>query len=420
MKPLTQALSSSFLGGSPSGTPLDLVGSDGRLELQIQPGSLDVTHATVTGGASPNGTLTLQVTQLQGHSIGEMNMLGSYQMQVVDSQGQAVTGIKLTRPITIVYHYQPAEMDALDLDPGKLVLTWPTLINNAMQARQPTTGFQQAMKDDPTKQTLSAQSNVLGPGPFDMTGEPQNQSVPAMHLASVQGNAGQITYSYPLQVPPGPGGFAPQLLLNYSSSAPNERHTATSPAGDAGDGWSLNLGSISEETDGTGSSKTVWYFINNIAGVGDRLIATGSNNLFDTQHISYLRIQQINPGTNSTCFHVWDKSGTYYELGCTADSLQYWTDSTGQHDYRWDVDKILAPSEGPSAGTYRLILISYLQDTSTTGGYTSVRDAAIKQITYGTGTSNTISNLAGTIDFHYLAPVAYGTWADAYGTNYNC
>jgi hypothetical protein len=25
------------------------------------------------------------------------------------------------------------------------------------------------------------------------------------------------------------------------------------------------------------------------------------------------------------CFHVWDTAGTYYEFGCTAGSLQYYT-----------------------------------------------------------------------------------------------
>lgn len=419
MQPITQALSSTFLSGATSAAPLDLVGSDGRLELQVPPGALDVSQATAPGGAAPSGALRLQVTQLQGHSVGEMNGLGSYQLQVIDSQGQALSGIRLTHPLTLRYHYQPAEMDALGLDPAKIVLTWPTLIATALQANQPTSGYQLAMQNDPTTQTLTAQTTTLGPGPFDLMGEAQNQSTPALHLASVQGNSGQVSYSYPLQVPPGPGGFTPQLLLTYSSSAPNERHTATSPAGDEGDGWSLNLGSVSEET--YGSPGTVSYFLNNLAGVGDRLISTGSNNLFDTQHISSLRIQQINPGTATTCFHVWDKSGTYYELGCTPDSLQYWTDSTGRHNYRWDVDKIIAPNEGPSAGAYRLMLVSYLQDTSTSGSSTSVRDAAIKQITYGSGTTTgSISNLAGTVDFHYLAPVVYGSWADAYGTNNTC
>ena len=93
--------------------------------------------------------------------------------------------------------------------------------------------------------------------------------------------------------------------------------------------------------------------------------------------ISYLKIQQ-GPSTTSPAFHVWDKSGTYYELGCTGDSLQYWTDSTGTRtNYRWDVDKIVAPSEGPSSSYYKVILASYVQDSVTpTGGYTTIRDAS--------------------------------------------
>ncbi|HLL80226.1 MAG TPA: hypothetical protein VKT25_12040, partial [Ktedonobacteraceae bacterium] len=106
MQPITQALSSTFLSGATSAAPLDLVGSDGRLELQVPPGALDVSQATAPGGAAPSGALRLQVTQLQGHSVGEMNGLGSYQLQVIDSQGQALSGIRLTHPLTLRYHYQ--------------------------------------------------------------------------------------------------------------------------------------------------------------------------------------------------------------------------------------------------------------------------------------------------------------------------
>jgi YD repeat-containing protein len=299
------------------------------------------------------------------------------------------------------------------------------------QSKQKTApaAYELPMQHIASTQTLVVQSPSLLAHPFDLEGEPENQSSPTLHLAAMQGNNGQLTYNYPLQVPPGPGGFQPQLQLTYSSAAPNDRHAATTPAGDAGDGWSLSLGSITEETYGSGG--TMYYFLNDVAGVGDRLVPTGSNNLFDTQHISHLRIQQINPGTNGTCFHVWDKSGTYYELGCTSDSLQYWVDSSGiQHDYQWDVNKIIAPNEGPNAGTYRLMLISYVQDKTTNSGYTSIRDSAMKQIIYGSGTTNAVTNVVGTVDFTYHGPTLISstsgdssrsvTWVTAYGTNYGC
>ncbi len=430
MQPISADLSSAFLAGSPGAVPLDLKGSDGRLEVRLQPGSLDLSQATVAGGGSPVSPLSLHLTQIHGHYVSLSNVLGSYQLQVVDSLGQVVTGISLHAPVTIIYHYQLSEVAALGIDPGHVLLTWPTLIAAALQAKKPTTGLTIPMRNDPVAHTLTARSTVLAPSPFDSASLPANQSLPALHQASVQGNSGQSSYSYPLQLPPGSGGFTPQLTLTYSSAAPNERHNATSPAGDEGDGWSLNLGSISAEVY---PPSTTWYFLNNVANVGDRLIPTGTNNLFDTEHISYLRIQQINPGSATTCFHVWDKAGTYYELGCTGDSLQYWTDSNGtRYNYRWDVNKIVAPNEGPHSPYYKLILATYVQDSVTTSGHTSIRDAALKQLIYGDGqgTTGSVTDVAGTVDFLYHGPNTITsnsddsslsvTWVQAYGNNYNC
>src|SRR5690348_13599452 len=119
MQPIKQTLTSAFLAGSTGA--LDFKGSDGRLEIQLQPGSLDMSQATVAGGAAPNGNLTLQVTQGHGHYEGLLNELGYYQVQVVDSQGQVVNGIKLRSPVTIVYHYQPTELVGLNLNPAHIL-----------------------------------------------------------------------------------------------------------------------------------------------------------------------------------------------------------------------------------------------------------------------------------------------------------
>ena len=247
MQPITSALDAAFLAGSAAASALDLTGSDGRLEVQIQPGSLDLTHATSSSGSAPVGALSVHLVQIYGHSTGQKSLLGSYQLQLIDSQGNVVNGLALHTPVTIIYHYQPSELADLGLDPGNVILSWPTLIAAALQAKQLTTGLIIPMLNDPVAHTLTAQTSVLDASPFAASGTPANQSLPALHLASVQGNSGQSSYSYPLQVPPGTGGFTPHLTLAYSSAGPNERHNATSPAGDEGDGWSLNLGSISAE-----------------------------------------------------------------------------------------------------------------------------------------------------------------------------
>jgi RHS repeat-associated protein len=429
MKPITQALASSFLAGSTGVAALDLKGSDGRLELQLPPAALDVSRATVASGKAPAGSLTLQVTQIHGHFEGMLNLLGKYQVQVVDSQGQVVGGIMLRTPVTLLYHYQPSELLGLGLDPAHVLLSWPSLLSAAQQAKQPTSALVIAMRDDPTRHTLTAPSSVLGPGPFTLGGDPLNQMAPIPHLAEVQGNNGQLSYSYPLQVVPGSGGYTPQLALSYSSVAPNDRHSNTSPADDVGDGFSLSLGSITTETYPTTPTST-WYFINGIDNVGDRLLQYDSTNkLYYTEHLSYLRIQQLTSSiTGQPCFDVWDKAGTFYEAGCTADSLEYSMSGTTRNNYRWNVDRIIAPNEGPQgtgSQAWRIILVKYLQDcngSSTCSSSTTVRDAVIKQITYGYNTSfGTLSSLdatAGTIDFTYLAPFSYSsggvTWATAY------
>ena len=50
MKPISQLLSAVFLAGSVGAQPLDLVGSDQRLEVVIPPGAFDLAHATFPDG----------------------------------------------------------------------------------------------------------------------------------------------------------------------------------------------------------------------------------------------------------------------------------------------------------------------------------------------------------------------------------
>ncbi len=436
MKPINQSLITSFLAGSAGVKELDLVGSDGRLEVKIPPGSLDLSRATLTSGAAATGAMMLQVSQIHGHAIGLFNILSEYQLQIVNGQGQAVTGIQLRVPFTFIYHYQAGELDGLGLDAGHLVMTWPNLILAAQKAHQPITNFIIALTNDPVAQTLTGQSKVTGSGPFDMGGgAPQNQSPAIPHLASMQNNAGQLTYSYPIKMPPGPNGFTPSLSLAYSSSDPNERHSAIAPAGNVGDGWSLTMGSITaEEYPKMGTTpQTTWYFINNVDNVSDRLVPIPKTSLFDTEHLSYFRILKVFVG-NMLCFHVWDTSGNYYEFGCTSDSNQYWIDSSNKvHTYRWDLNKIIAPNEGQNTN-YKIVTVSYLQDcvpfanpcpSSANAGSTSIRDSAMKQILYGYGPSaNGVNNVVGTIDFSYYAPFSSSTgidtWATIYPRNYNC
>ncbi len=383
MKPISQVLDVSFTTAGATGKALDLVGSDGRLEVVIQPGSLDLSHATVSSGGTPTGSFTLRLTQVHGHFVGLVNGLGGYEVQLVDGQGRTISGIVLRSPMTFVYHYQPWEMTSLGLDPGHLLMIWPAQVVAAQKAHQSTAPYFVVLHNDAHAHTLTGQSTVLSSGPFVTgTGTPDDQSPPTPHLASVGGNSGQLTYSYPIRIPPGPAGFAPQLALNYSSSEPNGRHSRVSPANDMGDGWTLNLGSVTAQIapagspGNPGSGSYTWYFLNDVATVSDRLVPGSTSGFYETEHISRLRIQQGTGAGGQPCFLVWDKDGTYYQFGCTTDSLQYWTDSSGTRtNYRWDLNQIIAPNE--HAGAFKTTTVTYQQDiTHDSGNHTAIRRAA--------------------------------------------
>ncbi len=420
MKPLSLQLSSGFLASHSQikraviadPAPLDLKSSDGRLEVLVPHQAIDSSQAARDQGLAPVGAYTLLVSQISGHTIKSDHLLGTYQLQVLDSQGHVVHHLHLLKPLTIRYHYTSTEMFAVNLDPGQIQLRWPALIDTANKSHQSTHMLVASASNNAHTRTLTVQTSNLESAAFTLGGLASTASAGGSSSASMSGNDGQSNYSYPLSLPPGPAGFTPSLVLNYSSNTTNQRTNQRTPAGSTGEGWTLSLGSIT--FDGT------VYTLNELGGKSERLIPSLTDQTrFETMNITHMRIVY---STDTKCFHVWDRSGTEYEFGCTADSLQYTTDFNGtKTNYRWDLDRMVAPFNFDTQ--VKLILISYLQDKVTTSGNTSIRDAGMKQIVYGTASSphaTTLSQVNGTVDFHYHAPQAQGSWAAAYGKNYHC
>ncbi len=399
----------------PAGTgPLVATGTDGRLEVDVPRGSLDFSKAALAHGGAPVSQLILQIHQISGHYIEADSILGTYQIQVVDSLGDVVQGVTLTKPITIVYHYQSWEMQDLNLNPNEIYLAWSGQLAVARAAGQSTAGLVIPMTNNATAQTLTAQSTLIA-GPFTSGGTPEIEAPAKPDLFEASGNDGQYSYTYPLSVAPGPDGFVPQLQLVYSSQSSNERYNRRAPAGDEGEGFSLSLGSITAAqypSSSTGGAAT-WYSINGVDGVSDKLVPIpGKAGYYETEHISHLSVY-----FTGTYWRVFGEDGTHYELGNTSDSTQ--TDSSGT--YEWDMNKILAPYN--STSQVKTMFITYLQDSPSSG---TIRDAGIKQIQYGFATSTSATSLSlvsGTVDFHYhmpSVPSGQSAFATAYGTNYHC
>lgn len=233
MKLLQVTLSSAFLTGSsptpttsptatatgtpsasPATQPLDLLGNDQRLEVQIAPASFDLSQAkTVQGTPLPAGSsLTLTISQMHGYFVGQVDVLGQYTIQITDVQGHAVQGLRLKQPISILYHYDPQVIADLGLDPGRLLLVWPEQIATARAAHQPWNAYAVLMHNESKTHTLSVQSSVLVNSTLlTATGSPDNASPPRPNLASAQGNSGQLSYPNSRQLPPSTTTGSPKL-----------------------------------------------------------------------------------------------------------------------------------------------------------------------------------------------------------------
>jgi len=72
----------------------------------------------------------------------------------------------------------------------------------------------------------------------------------------VSAQTGDFSWSYPLRVPPAPGGLSPSLALSYTSSAVDGRTSSTNNQSSwIGDGWDLSQGFV-ERTYGACASDT--------------------------------------------------------------------------------------------------------------------------------------------------------------------
>jgi RHS repeat-associated protein len=156
---------------------------------------------------------------------------------------------------------------------------------------------------------------------------------------------GAAHLSYPIAVPPARGGLAPQLALNYSSSAGN---------GWIGVGWDLNLGYIQRR----GPRKAVPTYDDtkdvfelNLGGGPQELIPIGGNAYRLRIEGAYLEIQYYTSGNYWT---VRDKLGNVMRFGYTQDSkigtVKY--PSVSANTYRWCFEQIFDPKRNYMEITY--------------------------------------------------------------------
>lgn len=102
--------------------------------------------------------------------------------------------------------------------------------------------------DQATKESLHGNQ----PGGVTKDGAGNTRATPLAPSAKwdVSTQTGDFSWSYPLRVPPAPGGLVPQLALSYASSSVDGRTSATNnQASWVGDGWSYEPGFIERGLD---------------------------------------------------------------------------------------------------------------------------------------------------------------------------
>ncbi|MEH1124110.1 RHS repeat-associated core domain-containing protein [Micromonospora sp. CPCC 206061] len=263
---------------------------------------------------------------------------------------------------------------------GLTVLMTVTLISvtrpEVSTAAGPSTAIEKTDPVPVTKQTMGSrapdQASLLaltgnqeaGAQPREGTGTTAASPLSPSASWKVSPQTGDFTWSYPLRVPPVPGGLEPELALSYSSSAVDGRTSATNnQASWAGDGWDLSVGFIERtyggcSTDGHPTKGDLcWRTENAYAAFpgGSGHMVKDAGGFWRLESDNGARIEHLPDDS----WKITTVDGTQYFFGSRADAGSKWTvpvfgDDTGEpcntgtfatshcvRPWRWNLDKVV-------------------------------------------------------------------------------
>ena len=175
--------------------------------------------------------------------------------------------------------------------------------------------------------------------------------------STVGGNTGAATYRIRIDVPPGPGGLAPDLALSYSSRQGD---------GPYGVGWSLGLGEIRCSAR---FGVPNYAYCNHYELNGELLVSGGNG----TYHTFVESFQDIRYSQSTETWTVVDTDGTVRIYGATSDARIF----AGSEVARWLLSEIRDPfgnsilftyDDASHPGVRYPKRISYGPSASATGG----------------------------------------------------
>ena len=357
--------------------------NDQRLEVTVPAGTISSTALQTAGGS-----ISLKITQLLPGAGGLNNehiFFGTYQFQFLASNGASVANLALLHPITLVYHLSADQATLVWYgqkvyaivragDPSTLLSGLPSTaslstsqsaITQMLEATPDRTGLAYSISSNLTGTSNASQSFALSNSSITFGTQAPQALWGTPQVSQVDLNSGGLMYTYPLNLPPGPGGFTPSLALRYTSGSVDESHNLQASAPWVGEGWNLSLGSITWNQEnvtpgGTNHIENVWQ-INDPSGISGQLIppnlststispynpalnSLGTGTIWHSAPESHAKIQEIKDQSGTyPCFRVFLPNGVMEEFGCndSVGSDQSFKDSSGNWNrYRWDLDLI--------------------------------------------------------------------------------
>ncbi|HEU4323529.1 MAG TPA: RHS repeat-associated core domain-containing protein [Roseiflexaceae bacterium] len=329
------------------GAAAALRSADGMVSVDVPRGLFKQALTLRASRTTPAGEVTPPASVLGRRS------LGTVFLNATDSQGQNVH--RFDQPLTISMRYTPEQLQAAGLTEGALAIFW---FDTAAQrwVRLPS-------QVNPETRTVTALVDHFTPFALSDGSSPSAAYIPNLQGFQTSLLTGAASYSYPIELPAGPGGLKPSLALSYSSaSSDGMGGTRTKwQSGWVGKGWSLdpagyvarNKSTIGKEWD----TFTLVFGGRSYHLVKGRLTGQATNgractnpategNYFEcwTWHSvdeDFVRVRAMMPtGMSTPIWRVWTKDGTRYDFGINNHVLWSDPDTVSYDAQRWLLVKI--------------------------------------------------------------------------------
>jgi RHS repeat-associated protein len=274
-------------------------------------------------------------------------------------------------------------------------------------------------QDQASAKALSGNQAPPSTAPLEGGGSNTATSLSPSATWQVATQTGDFSWSYPLRVPPAPGGLEPDLALSYASSAVDGRTSATNnQASWVGDGWALSPGFVERSYRGCAEDDAgdvtpakvgdlCWGSDNataSFSGGAGMLIRDDATGVWRNKSEDGSRIERLtgaaNGDDNGESWKITTVDGTQYFFGSRPESKSTWTvpvfgddahepchletfaTSVCTQAWRWNLDKVVDRHGN-------MMIYDYVQETNSYGlnnkdaAVPYVRGGTLRQVEYG-------------------------------------